>query len=61
MALDHPRRSHPLPAGTVLTLEPSVALPGGRLMVHEENIVLREDGAEWLSTPSGPALPEMPI
>ncbi|QFT48066.1 Xaa-Pro dipeptidase [Roseivivax sp. THAF40] len=51
----------PLPAGTVLTLEPSVALPGGRLMVHEENIVLREDGAEWLSTPSGPALPEMPI
>ncbi len=50
-----------LPAGTVLTLEPSVALPGGKIMVHEENIVLREDGAEWLSTPAGPAIPEIPL
>ena len=49
----------PLPAGTVLTLEPSVALQGGRIMVHEENIVLREGGAEWLSTPAPPDLPEI--
>ncbi|SIS59544.1 Xaa-Pro aminopeptidase [Roseivivax lentus] len=54
-----PADTTPLPAGTVLTLEPSVALPGGRIMVHEENIVLREDGAEWLSTPAGPAIPEI--
>jgi Xaa-Pro aminopeptidase len=40
--------------GMVLTLEPSVALPGGKLMVHEENIVIREAGAEWLTTPAGP-------
>ena len=37
--------------GMVLTLEPSVALPGGKLMVHEENIVIREGGAEWLTLP----------
>ncbi|APX10389.1 M24 family metallopeptidase [Tateyamaria omphalii] len=39
--------------GMVLTLEPSVALEGGRIMVHEENIVIRETGAEWLSAPQG--------
>ncbi len=35
--------------GMVLTLEPGVSLPGGRIMVHEENIVLRADGAEALT------------
>ena len=37
--------------GMVLTLEPSVALAPGRLMVHEENIVIRETGAEYLTEP----------
>ncbi len=43
-----------LTEGMVLTLEPGVSLPGGKLMVHEENIVIRAGGAEWLSPPSGP-------
>lgn len=37
--------------GLVLTLEPGVALEAGKIMVHEENIVIREGGAEWLSRP----------
>jgi Xaa-Pro aminopeptidase len=37
--------------GMVLTLEPSVNLSGEKIMVHEENIVIREHGAEFLSTP----------
>ncbi|MDX1781543.1 MAG: Xaa-Pro peptidase family protein [Thalassovita sp.] len=35
--------------GMVLTLEPSVMIAPGRIMVHEENIVLREAGPELLS------------
>lgn len=42
--------------GMVLTLEPGIACGGDRMMVHEENIVIREDGAEWLSSPSGPEI-----
>lgn len=47
IAADHT----PLTPGMVLTLEPSVALPGGKIMTHEENIVIREGGPEWLSPP----------
>jgi Xaa-Pro aminopeptidase len=36
--------------GMVLTLEPSIETIDGRIMVHEENIVIRKDGAEKLST-----------
>lgn len=46
--------------GMVLTLEPVVETAPGRLMVHEENIVIRDGGAEWLSPPAGPDLPEVP-
>ncbi|WP_147107669.1 Xaa-Pro peptidase family protein [Tateyamaria sp. syn59] len=42
--------------GMTLTLEPSVSLDGGRIMVHEENIVIRETGAEWLSAPQDSAI-----
>jgi Xaa-Pro aminopeptidase len=38
-----------LTAGMVLTLEPGIALSQGRILVHEENIVIREGGAEFLS------------
>ncbi|MFQ3182976.1 MAG: Xaa-Pro aminopeptidase [Octadecabacter sp.] len=37
--------------GIVLTLEPSVNLLNGKILVHEENIVIRENGAEYLSNP----------
>jgi len=33
----------------VLTLEPGMTFAPGKVMVHEENIVIREDGAEWLT------------
>jgi Xaa-Pro aminopeptidase len=48
----------PLEPGMVLTLEPGMAFAPGKLMVHEENIVIREDGAEWLTRR---APPEMPV
>lgn len=41
-----------LPAGMVLTLEPSVDLGQGRILVAEENIVLTENGAEFLTNPA---------
>lgn len=47
----------PLQAGMVLTLEPSIALPGGKLMVHEENFVIREDGNQWLTERASETLP----
>ncbi len=38
-----------LKVGMVLTLEPSIETIDGRILVHEENIVIRENGAEKLS------------
>ena len=47
--------------GMVLTLEPGVVVAPGRIMVHEENIVLRATGPELLS-PRAPAdLPQLPV
>ena len=39
-----------LEAGMIMTLEPGMAFAPGRQMVHEENMVITETGAEWLST-----------
>lgn len=41
-----------LQPGMTLTLEPGIDLGPGKLMVHEENIVITETGAEWLSSPA---------
>jgi Xaa-Pro aminopeptidase len=51
-----------LEAGMVLTLEPSLTLPGmagmaRRLMVHEENIVVTPTGCELLTRRAPPELP----
>ena len=35
--------------GMVLTVEPGAVIAPGRILVHEENLVLRHDGAELLS------------
>lgn len=43
-----------LEEGMILTLEPSIATVGDRIMVHEENIVVRARGAEFLSRPARP-------
>ncbi len=47
----------PIQAGMVLTLEPGFAFGDGKMMLHEENIVIREDGAELLSRRAAPELP----
>lgn len=55
-----PQDTTPLRAGMVLTLEPGVALGcGSRILVHEENIVLREGGCELLSPRAPETLPEI--
>ena len=46
-----------LVAGMVLTLEPGLEIAPGRGMVHEENIVVREDGPQLLSRRAPPELP----
>lgn len=47
----------PLVPGMVLTLEPSIPTGPGKLMVHEENIVIRDGGAEFLTQPAPAELP----
>lgn len=43
----------PLQSGMVLTLEPLIPVSEGKMMVHEENIVIEETGARYLSAPQG--------
>ena len=52
------KRDHTvLEAGMVITLEPGVATAEGMMMVHEENIVIRDGGAQILSPWASGALP----
>ncbi len=46
-----------LAVGMVLTLEPGMTFAPGKQMVHEENIVITEHGAEWLSQRADETLP----
>ncbi len=46
-----------LQPGMVLTLEPSLPYGDGMIMVHEENIVIRDHGAELLTTRAAEKLP----
>ena len=43
--------------GMVLTLEPGLQIAPGRIMVHEEDIVVRAGGAELLSRRAPAQLP----
>jgi Xaa-Pro aminopeptidase len=45
--------------GMVLTLEPGVEIAPGRILVHEENIVLRAKGPELLSCRAPAQMPEI--
>lgn len=47
--------------GMVLTLEPSAEIAPGRILVHEENIVLRPKGPELLSTRAPADMPEITL
>jgi Xaa-Pro aminopeptidase len=44
--------------GRVMTIEPGMEFAPGRMMVHEENIAITEDGCELLTIR---AAPEMPV
>ena len=46
-----------LEPGVVLTLAPGMAFLPGKEMVHEENIVITENGPEWLSIRAADELP----
>ncbi len=46
-----------LEPGMVLTLEPGLAIAPGRIMVHEEDIVIRESGPELLTRRAPADLP----
>ena len=46
-----------LRAGMVITLEPGLVVAPGRIMVHEENIVITEGAPRLLSPLAGPDLP----
>ncbi len=46
-----------LKPGMVITLEPGLTIAEGKIMVHEENIVIREDGYELLSRRAPQELP----
>ena len=52
-----PHDATELRAGMVLTIEPGVEIAPGRIMVHEENVVLRENGVELLSARAPEQLP----
>lgn len=42
--------------GMVLTLEPSIETVDGRILVHEENIVITQDGVVFLNNPADRAM-----
>jgi Xaa-Pro dipeptidase len=46
-----------LQPGMVITLEPALEISPGRMLVHEENIVVRESGAELLTRRAPRELP----
>ncbi len=47
----------PLRPGMVLTLEPGMSFAPGKVMVHEENLVIGEDGARYLTRRAPPEIP----
>ena len=47
----------PLQAGMVMTLEPSMEISQGKMMVHEENIVIRDGPPQLLSTRAPAEIP----
>ncbi len=46
-----------LQTGMVITLEPSLTMAEGCMMVHEENLVITEDGCRLLTPRAAPELP----
>ncbi|MDH5411840.1 MAG: M24 family metallopeptidase, partial [Alphaproteobacteria bacterium] len=55
---NRPGDDTPLVPGMVMTIEPGMEFAPGRMMVHEENIAITEDGSELLTIR---AAKEMPV
>ncbi len=55
---NRPGDDTPIAPGMVLTIEPGMLFAPGRMMVHEENLVVTEDGSALLTRR---APPEMPV
>ena len=55
-----PKDETVLQPGMVLTLEPSVDLDAGRMIVHEENLVVTADGPVLLTRPAPKSMPVIP-
>ena len=53
----HPDDQNILEPGVVMTLEPGMTFAPGRQLVHEENIVITESGAEYLTRRAPPDIP----
>ncbi|MEX2648672.1 MAG: Xaa-Pro peptidase family protein, partial [Alphaproteobacteria bacterium] len=49
-----------LESGVVLTIEPSALYARGKILVHEENVVITEDGCELLSRRAPRTMPVAP-
>lgn len=54
---NHPHDETILEIGTVLTIEPGMQFAPGRLMVHEEDLVIRDGPPELLTRRAEPELP----
>jgi Xaa-Pro aminopeptidase len=46
-----------LQPGMILTIEPGMEYAAGKMIVHEENVVIRPDGAELLTKRAPRELP----
>ena len=55
--LSAPDDQRVLEPGVVMTLEPGMTFEPGRQLVHEENIVITENGAEYLTRRAPPEIP----
>ena len=53
----HPNDQNILESGVVMTLEPGMTFAPRRQLVHEENIVITESGAEYLTRRAPPETP----
>jgi len=54
---NHPDDDTRLEPGMILTLEPGMAFAPGRVMVHEENVVIRDGAPQLLTRRAAPELP----
>ncbi len=52
-----PRDERVLEVGMVITIEPGLMYDGNKVMLHEENVVIREDGCELLSVRAPAEIP----